>query len=201
MSITNGYATLAQLKSALKITNSDDDDELELAIESASRMVDEYTNRRFYTTEADETRYYAANRGGLLLLDDDLLTITSLKTDDGGDGTFENTWTATDYHLLPYNASADSQPYTSIEVTPYGNYTFPVDVPKSVQIIGTFGYASSAPTVVQQACLIQAGRLYRRKDAPFGVMGAGEFGQGTIILRLDPDVRTILDPYRRVLVA
>ncbi len=45
MAITNGYATLAQVKAALRITDSVDDPLLEMAIESGSRAIDGYANR------------------------------------------------------------------------------------------------------------------------------------------------------------
>ncbi len=41
MAITNGYATLAQVKAALRITDSVDDPLLEMAIESGSRAIDD----------------------------------------------------------------------------------------------------------------------------------------------------------------
>ena len=40
MAITNGYATLAQVKAALRITDSLDDTLIEMAIESGSRAID-----------------------------------------------------------------------------------------------------------------------------------------------------------------
>lgn len=48
MAITNGYATLAEVKSALRITDSVDDTLLEMAVESASRLIDGYAGRFFY---------------------------------------------------------------------------------------------------------------------------------------------------------
>ena len=49
MAITNGYASLADVKAALRIPSADtiDDSLLETAIESASRMIDSYTARTF----------------------------------------------------------------------------------------------------------------------------------------------------------
>ena len=40
MAITNGYCSLNQIKAALRITDSVDDALLEMAVESASRMID-----------------------------------------------------------------------------------------------------------------------------------------------------------------
>jgi hypothetical protein len=198
MTITNGYTTLAVVKAALGIpqTERDDDFYLEATIESVSRMIDSYTERRFYATS--ETRYYAA-----VTIDDvytdDLLTVTTLKTDDDADGTFETTWATSDYHLMPFNAAVNVKPYTRIETSGYGRYNFPVGVKKGVQIAGSFGYCTTAnlPKPVAEACKIQSMRLFKRKDAPFGVIAGGEMQQGMTIPDLDPDVKMLLSPFVR----
>jgi hypothetical protein len=42
-------------------------------------------------------------------------------------------------------------------------------------------------------------RLYKRKDAPFGVVGStsAEMGQLMVIPKLDPDVKFLLDAYKK----
>ena len=67
-------------------------------------------------------------------------------------------------------------------------------------MVGKFGYGATAPKAVSEACIIQSTRLFRRKDAPFGVTGASDMGQASVIARLDPDVRFLLAPYRRITV-
>ena len=54
--VTNGYCTLAQLKSSLRITDNVDDELLELAIESASREIDQACERFFYELDS-QARY------------------------------------------------------------------------------------------------------------------------------------------------
>ena len=56
---------------------------------------------------------------------DDLLSVTTLKTDEDGDRTYEITWATTDYDLMPYNATLESQaqPYSHLQTTPDGDYT------------------------------------------------------------------------------
>ena len=100
-----------------------------------------------------------------------LISLTSLQTDEGGDRTYEYTWAATDYDLLPDNAALTLEPYTVICTTPEGNYSFPVGIRKGVKIVGGWGYATLVPAQVREACLIQAARVFKRKDAPFGVTG------------------------------
>ena len=199
---TGDYCTLPELKADLwppgSTPDSTDDVTLENIITSVSRWIDAYTSRRFYTTAADETRYYTAPAGGVLFTDD-ILSITTLKTDEDGDRTYEITWATTDYDLLPLNASLESQPYSWIEVTPNGAYSFPTSR-KGVQIVGKFGYCATAslPQAIQRACLLQCLRIFKRKDAPFGVISNPFGGDMRVLKDLDPDVQALLDPYRRV---
>ena len=200
MTITNGYCTLAQIKARLEIDDFKDDSILESVVQGVSRSIDAMTGRRFFSTTADETRYYTADFSDVLYTDD-LLSITTLKTDDDGDRTFENTWTTDDYDLLPDNAAVDGKPYTRIELAPYGDYTFPAGTRKGVQIVGRFGYnaTDSHPDVVREACLIQSARIFKRKDAPFGVVGSPEMGQLQPLARIDPDVELMLRGVTRLI--
>ena len=57
--IVHGYATLAELKLELGIATAEttDDTKIELAVEAASRWIDDRSGWRFYTSSSDETRY------------------------------------------------------------------------------------------------------------------------------------------------
>jgi hypothetical protein len=57
------------------------------------------------------------------------------------------------------------------------------------------------PATVREAAVIQAARIFRRKDAPFGITGSPEFGQTALIARIDPDVKQMLSPIRHLAVA
>ena len=199
MTITNGYCTLAELRARLGYVSTDtaDDAMLEAVVMGVSRLIDRYTGRRFYTTSADETRYYTAEDSYTLFLPDDLVSVTTLSTDEDGDRTYEYTWAVTDYDLEPANAALDGQPYTRIEVTPEGAYLWPVGIRRGVKIVGKFGLAA-APADVKEACLLQSERVFKRKDAPFGVVGSAEMGQALVIPKLDPDVALLLAGHRRM---
>jgi len=176
---------------------------MERIIEAASRTIDRHCGRRFYGLP--ETRYYTAQDGFELQIDD-LTSITALKTDEDGDGTFETTWAAGDYALWPYNAILDGKPYMMIETTSAGANTFPVGIARSVLVQGTFGYivstnANNCPDAIHDACLMWANRLYARHNTPLGIAGAPQLGeQRTIIPRasLDPDVADMIAGYRRL---
>lgn len=155
MAITNGYITLAELKASLSeatmATNSTDDTVMEDIIEAASRHIDNATHRRFYSTSADETRYYSATNRERVFVDD-LLTVTSVKTDEDYDRTYETTFASTDYLLCPDNAILNGEPYTWIEIDPLSSNYFPTSR-RGVKIVGTFGYCVTAPKDVNDAVL------------------------------------------------
>lgn len=183
-----------------------DDAVLETIVESVSRAIDDWTGRRFYA--ATQTRYYTAVRADRLLVDD-LLSVTTIRTDEDGDGTFETTWAASDYLLAPFNAQLESvpQPYTTVLVSPNGDHWFPCGVLRGVEIAGSWGFSSTTPKAVEQACLFQAAHERRTSFAPMGnfealgAVGGSEFAQQTRLTSLHPVTRRLLETYRRPVVA
>lgn len=195
MAITNGYATLAEVKASLRITDNVDDALLEMAIESASRLIDGYANRSFYNA-GTAVRYFVAN-DSFLVVTDDLVSLNTLETSSDGDG-FDTTWTASDYQLQPLNGYVDGlyTPYT--EISAVGDYLFPIIGSEAlVKITGVWGY-QSVPITIKQATIMQANRIYKRLDSPLGVAGFGDLGVVRVSNRLDPDVAQLVDPYRKV---
>ena len=199
MAITNGYCTLAELKAALRVQDAIDDALLELAIESASREIDGYCERVFYSTSA--TRVYAPT-DVYTMTTDDIVSITSLKSSSDG-VTYDTTWATSDYQLEPLNGVAGGlvTPYTRIRAV--GNYLLPAwatgtiyNLEASMQIVGVFGWAA-VPTAIRQATVILAMRLFKRLDAPLGVTGFGDMGVMRVG-RFDPDVESLVGPFRKV---
>ena len=193
MAMTNPYATLAQVKAALRITDSVDDSLLEMAIESASRLIDGYTYRYFYNA-GTAVRNFAAEDSYLVNIDD-LVSISELKTTDeiGSDYT---TWNATDYQLQPVNGRQDGLniPYTSILAVDDKLFNT-LGSQALVRITGVWGW-SAVPIAVTQATIIQSSRIYKRLDSPLGVAGFGDLGAIRVGRSLDPDVEQLVMPYR-----
>jgi hypothetical protein len=193
VAITNGYATLADVKNSLKITDTLDDSLLEIAVESASRLIDGYTGRYFYNG-GTATRNYAATDSWITFIDD-LQSLSELSTTDEVGGTY-TTWTANDYQLEPLNGLSGgmTQPYTSIRAVK--QYVFPFLADRAlVKVTGVWGWAS-VPMAVKQATILQASRIFKRNDSPLGVAGFGDMGVVRVGSRLDPDVQHLVDPYR-----
>ena len=204
MSIVNGYCTLAEIKAEVGIPTGDTQDDalLEIAVESASRLVDAYCNRRFWQDGSAVARYYTTTDWQTIDIDG-LATTTGLvvKTDDDDDGVYETTWTLnTDYSLEPANAAADGLPYTRIVVSDTGSKAFPTSN-RGVEVTAQYGWAA-VPLTVKQATLIQAARLFKRKDSPYGVAGSPDMGnEMRLLAKLDPDVQVLLTPFKRYVIA
>ena len=191
------YATVAELKVWLGITDATDDTALGSVLDAASRQIDEDTGRFFYQTAAGTVRYYTATNTGYVLIDD-CVSLTAMATDGDGDRTYEDTWAVTDYDLLPENALADGRPYDTLAVSPSGSYRLPTGVRKGVKLTGTWGWAS-VPDRIHQACLIKAAWLFKRRDSPLGVAGSSDVG----IMRVgrwDPDYDKLIETYRLITV-
>jgi len=196
MAISNGYATLAEVKAALRITDSIDDSLLEMAIESASRLVDGHCARYFYNA-GTAARYFVADNDYLTNIDD-AITITQVATDTSADGTYDIVWQADDYQLEPLNGRVDGLvvPYNAIRAI--GDYTYPIWGGEGlVKVTGTWGWAS-IPTAIKQATIIQSSRIFRRLDSPLGVISSPDLGFIRVGSRLDPDVAQLVDTYRIV---
>lgn len=206
MALTNAYTTLTLFKGYLGITVSTLDTQLEMALNAASRSIDNYCGRRFWIDPTVVTRTFVAADPAVLDVPDGIATTTGLvvKTDSGNDGTFATTWTGTDYQLLPVNAPyafPEAEPWTMIRAA--GSLTFPGGTtahPNRVQITAKWGWPA-VPDAVVQACLIKASRLFHRKDSPQGVAGFGDFGPVRLSRAEDGDVETLLNPYRTLVIA
>lgn len=195
MAVTNGYCSLADVKAALRITDTIDDALLENSINSASRMIDQYCNRYFYSSSAGEVRYYKANDGFTCWIDD-AQSISELKTSSTDPLIFDTTWDAADYQLLPANRWANGAYYPITGITATDNYLFPVwaDI-ALVKVTGQFGWAS-VPEPIKFACIIQASRLFKRLESPLGVAGVSDIGIMRVGANIDGDVAQLINPFR-----
>lgn len=203
MAITNGYATLTEIKTFLSISDNVDDTLLEGMVEAASRSIDRIANRRFYLDANASARAYRVS-SPIVLFTDDIGTTSGLivKTDDDGDGTFENTLTLnTDYIMDPLTALDLGRPYTQVTMVT-NTETFPIfpglfqnGLRPGVQVTARWGWPS-VPDDINQACLILTADLYKRKDSPGGILGLGDLGA----IRMSPlgrDVTAMVRAYRK----
>lgn len=184
------YITRAELKATLQIKGEASNADLDLAIEAASRMADEYNGARYYPTA--ETRYYTPSDSMVLDIDD-ISTVVEVAVDRVGNQTYSETWNAgTQFLLEPVNNPLNDKPVRTIVRIPRVCLPFPPG-PQSVRVTGTFGWATT-PALVKQAVGIQASRLYNRRNAPFGILAVGaDTGAAMRLPKVDQDVAELLD--------
>lgn len=196
MALTNAYTTLANVKAALRITDNVDDGLLEIAINSASRMIDGYCEREFYTA-GTASRYYAADSELVVQVDDLAGTAITLATDPNAQGAFDLVWTTADYQLEPLNGKLAGQSWPFTRIRAALNYLFPVTNDLAlVKVTGVFGWPS-IPNDIELACILQSERLFKRFDSPTGVLGFGDMGAIRVSRQIDPDVAQLLNPYAK----
>jgi hypothetical protein len=186
------YATVIELKVRLGITDTANDADLTNILAAASAAIEADRRRQFAAT-ASETRYYQAVTANLCPIDD-LLTLSSLKTDNNEDYTFGYTWASTDYQLLPVNGPAKGEPYTAIRRKPNGSYAFPTEH-AGVLVTGTFGYSATVPAAIKEAAILIAMRVWKRKDVLFGITGGADLGVAVAVVPIlkDGEIRLLLD--------
>jgi hypothetical protein len=193
VAITNGYCTLTQIKSALRITDAVDDDMLEMAVESASRMIDSECDRNFYGT-ATTRDFTPSDR--YTVDTDDLTAITSVKLDDQGDRTFSITLALSDYQTEPLNQRVSGNAYPIYRLRMIGDYLLPIwGQQATVRIQGTYGF-TPVPLQITQATVIQSGRIFKRLDSLLGFAGFTELGVARVG-RVDPDVAALIRPFKK----
>jgi len=207
MAITNGYATLTQIKNYLSISDNTDNDLLEDLVESSSRSIDRIANRRFYADAAASARKYRAY-SDVFIYTDDISSTSGLivKIDEGGNGTFSKTLTLdTDYILDPLTASDLGRPFTQLTMVS-NTESWPIfpgitqnGLRPGVEVTAKWGWPS-VPDDITTACLILTADLYKRKDAPGGVLGLGDLG----VIRMSPvgrDVSNMVRAYQKIAIA
>jgi hypothetical protein len=188
MALAPDYTTASAVKALLGITDTVEDTEIGLAITAASRMVDHFCRRQFGQEPSDSTRYYEIT-GDTVAVGDYMAAPTTVSVEQGTEVTALTI--TTDYRLHPRNSVADGKPYTHI----YLENSYGMDA--WLKVVGTLGW-SSVPDLIEQATQIQALRLFKRKDAAFGIAGSPETGSEMRLLsKLDPDVEVLLRPLRR----
>ena len=205
MAIANGYATLAQIKSALRIPAADatDDALLEMAVESASRLIDAYCGRNFISAGTVATVRYFNTDSPYVVQIDDARSISQVQTSTGLDGVYDTTWT-----IGTAGGQGDAQPepindYLGGIVWPYtrvraiGDYLWPTGPENSIKVTAVYGFPT-VPVTVTQATILQSSRIFSRLQSPLGVAGFGDMGIMRVSRGLDPDVVQLVEGYRKV---
>lgn len=188
------YATPAELAGWLTTADAVlDVVPLTLAIESASRAIDTWTGRQFGQADEAETRFYTPDfdhrtREWYASIDD-VMTTDDILVEVAGEEVEA-------FALTPRNATLKGKPYSGIEYRHYGSHH------DELAITALWGW-SAIPEAIKTACLIQAGRIYGRRESPGGpLIGRKvddvDYRWGNTSIEIDTDVAASLSSYRRI---
>lgn len=165
----------------------------------ASRLIDAWFGYREGAFKAEDTasiRYYPGNNQSELWVDFMAAAPSQVEVAEAGDLTAYTVWAATDYYLLPVNALADGRPYRSLKINslvstkPYW-YQFE-DLP-TVKITCRWGWSTILPPMIEEACIVQVARWYKRGEQAFQDAGAvTELMNLRYLKKIDPEVELLL---------
>jgi len=201
------YCDKTDLKAYIGLTGTGQDDNIDNAINAASREIDKLTDRHFYKTETVESKYFTPIELYSQIVPD-IANTTSLvvKLDTTDDGTHETTLAInTDFYLKPINPlrigevanTVKYEPYTSINIlTKRSGQRFNPDIVKNIKIEAYWGY-DMVPDAIKQATLLQATRLWKRKDTPFTVYGSDQTGVVELFQKFDPDAMKLIKGFMK----
>lgn len=192
------YTTLSKVRKALNFidpNDTSDDTEILDAIESSSRSIEDWCfGRRFYLDPTPSTRLFVPVDWTSPILDVDDIGLSTGVTIAVGNAGGPYTPVTTGFRLGPLNAAARYEPYTYIEDITYSGLWISGGIAPEVAVTTRWG-APVTPAPIQNAALLQATRLTRRKASPEGVAGFSDMGVVRLV-PLDPDVKLMIQKYR-----
>lgn len=200
--VVHGYCTVDNLREQLGDLGAQNLSETMLvrAINAASRSVDNYTDRRFWADAAPVAKTFdVPGCDNELWLPEDIAYSAGLQIATSDGTAYTTIWDTADYRLWPYRANTSGSTYGGwwkIEST--RGLRFDVRGTNGilpVQITARFGWAF-CPAEVEQATILKAAHVFKRKDAPYGVAQFGDLA-AVQITRRDYDVIELLWPYVR----
>ena len=180
--MTTAYADLDTLKSTavLNLTGSAFDSRLLALLEDVSRWIDAHCNRHFYVLTA--SRRFDGD-GGTQLGIPDLISVTTLASDEDQDRVFETTWSSSDYLLYPLNAEPQQpwgRPYSRLLVDKAAGSraSFPSG-PSTVEIAGRWGFREETQ---DSGADINEGATFSASDTLLTVTDGTRFAPGQTVL-------------------
>ena len=188
------YCTVADVREYLDIQETGDDTLIDDLIDRAQAAIDSHTRRTFEDPGADDTREFTVGvdtDGLVLLFDEDIYTITTVKTDADGDA---DTILPSAYITMPRNKT----PYYGIKLLTSKSYywDYTDDPETGIEITGRWAYSSEAPDDIVQACSRWAAYMYRQRDAQvFDTTAIPSAGIIQIPKGMPADVKILLGPY------
>ena len=185
-------------------TDTTYDTALGIFITAASRLIDKEVGREanWFSSTDEEIRYYDGS-GEVVQEIDECHSLTSVSVSEQGltsSSAYEDWTLGTDFYVWPYNYSDLGIPFTRLIADFNGDgINFP-RFRKAIKVVGQFGYSSTPPEDIKQACVIQTMRWFARAKQMFQDGGGGtQTGQliySKYTSALDPDIEEILRSYQ-----
>lgn len=213
------YTTAEAVRERIKKVSANDDAVIGLVITAMSRMIDRYCNRPdgYFKAATTATARLYMGSGKPTQRIDDCVEITAVAVKESVTDTTYTTWAADDY--LPYrgderNPDFNGLPYTGLMVLTTGDQTvFTAGIGRAlvgfpprqlqetvaytgeptVRVTAKWGYAVDVPAQIEQACIVEVARAFKRGESAFQDATAGE-GFGALIYQqeLDKSTKAIL---------
>ena len=191
------YASTAQIKAALRITDAVDDTLINMAGSAASELINGYCGRSF-ENYGTATRYFAPNDLYVLQVDDLAGTAITIQSSRNADAVFDVTFAAKDYQLEPLNSISEGLTWPFTRSRAVDDYDWSVFGDEATaKITGVWGWPA-VPASISQAAVIQGSRIFTRLQSPLGIAGFGDMGVVRVSRQLDPDVAQLVEPFRRM---
>lgn len=192
MAIDHGYLPLATLKYALREQHDERDEVYERAIEAASRQIDEFCNRQFWSDTVATARVFRPTEPNVVWTGDFATDVGVTVEVDAGDAGFWAPLNATQWQAEPF-VRRRGRPFDRITSTGVDEFRWWGFRP-SVKVTARWGWLA-APKEVEQACLMLSIDHYKSKDLTGGVAGFSELGP-IRIAAFNPQARALLQPFR-----
>ena len=154
MSINAAYATPAEYRRVIGMTDAGLDADISVDLMAVSRYLDGEMRRFFSRDAASVIRVYAPQYDTKALTVDDMSAAPSqVRVDTAGDGTFATMLPVAAYELLPRNAvmSPEPAPFTQIALVPWGTLpTFRAG--QRVEVTARWGWPA-VPEAIRRATI------------------------------------------------
>lgn len=193
------YASVADVRTALRVADFDDDPAITVALTAAEAMIDAHCGQRFAVPNSATARTFIADWcSPLLQLRSPIANTAGLAVavDLDGDGSYETTVAASAWQLQPLDGvgpdGRTGWPYTSLLRLDGAYWPALTSGRPGVQITARWGWAAT-PAPVRSATILLAAELWKLNDAP---LGTGTFGANALRIEDNAGVVSLLGPYR-----
>lgn len=203
------YITLVNVKSRIEKAGVEDDAVISAIITSASLAIDRYCNRPdgFVALTNATARIYPGSGKDVQRIDEcTAITLVEVK-DSVTDDTYVS-WAATDW--IPFRGDVEKPdfnrtPYTHLMTDLNGGYSdftcgnYSRRAVPTVRVTAKWGYATTVPGPIQEACAALTARWYKRYQSAWADT-QGNADLGILLYRqvLDPDIQMMLKEGRYI---